>query len=162
MTKSARDQAISFLEFARWYSHGMLKGIPDDKYTFQPSKTDNHVSWVLGHLAGTEAWICDVVKAPNGDAPKDVREAYGMKSKPSVPAKHTPEQLRTLFEQTRAAFIAWLKTADDAALSQDLSAATQGFATDPIDAAHKIAWHEGFHFGQVANVRKALGIEPFM
>lgn len=162
MTKSARDQAVSFLEFSRWYSHGLLKGIPDDMYTFQPSKTDNHVAWVLGHLAGTEAWMAGVLKAGDFGVPKDIAEAYGMKSTPSPAVKHTPAQLRDAFEKSHAAFIAWYKNADEAALSQDLSAATGGFATDPIDAAHKIAWHEGYHFGQVANVRKALGLEPFM
>lgn len=162
MTKSARDQAVSFLEFARWYSHGLLKGIPDDKYTFQPSKTDNHISWVLGHLVGTEVWMASVLKAGDLGVPADIAEAYGMKSTPSTDVKHTPEQLRDAYEKAHAAFINWYKTADEAALSQDLSAATNGFATDPIDAAHKIAWHEGFHFGQVANVRKALGIERFM
>lgn len=162
MSKSARDQAVSFLEFARWYSHGLLKGIPDDKYTFQPSKTDNHVSWVLGHLAGTEAWMAGVLNMGDIGVPKDIAESYGMKSTPNPDVKHTPEQLREVFEKSHAAFINWYKTADEAALSQDLSVVTQGFASDPIDAAHKIAWHEGFHFGQVANVRKALGIELFM
>lgn len=162
MTKSARDQAVSLLEFARSYSHGVLKGIPDDKYTFQPSKTDNHVSWVLGHLTGTQAWMAGVLKIGDLGVPKDIAEAYGMKSKPTPQVTHTPEQLRDAFEKAHAAFINWYKAADEAALKQDLSAATNGFASDPIDAAHKIAWHEGFHMGQVANVRKALAIETFM
>lgn len=159
---SPREHAISTLEFARWYSGNLLKDFPEDKYTFQPSPTDNHAAWIVGHLAGTDAWIGEVLGFAGTNVPKDIREAYSMGSKPSPTAAHTLAQLRTIFDGSRAAFITYLKTADDATLNKSIKEETHGFATDAIDAALKLAWHEGFHFGQFASIRKALGLPNTM
>jgi hypothetical protein len=58
--------------------------------------------------------------------------------------------------------IAWLKEAPDSALAGDISEKTGKFASDPLDMIIKIAWHEGLHAGQVANIRKALGLPSSM
>jgi DinB superfamily len=156
-----KNYAISLLEFTRWYSDALLKGIPDDKLTFQPSPTDNHVLWVMGHLAGTDAWLGGVVGAPV-EVPEHIQKFSGMGSKPSPTGNPPAAEVKKAFVESRAALLNWLKNAPDAALATDLKEKTGGFATDVLDGMLKIAWHEGFHFGQVANIRKALGLPPSM
>ncbi len=156
-----RQHALAVLEFSRWYSDNLLKGFPDDKLTYQPSPTDNHALWVMGHLAGTDAWIGGVVGAAV-NVPENIQKAFGMGSKPTPAGNPPAADVKKAFLDSRAALVNWLKSAPDAALSTDLKEKTGGFATDPLDAIFKIAWHEGFHFGQVANIRKALGLPPSM
>ena len=50
-----RQHSVALLEFTRKISNDILNGIPDDKLTHQPSPTDNHALWAMGHLAATDA-----------------------------------------------------------------------------------------------------------
>jgi hypothetical protein len=116
---------------------------------------------VLGHLAGTDAWIGGVLGAPVSVS-ESIQKAFGMGSKPTPTGNPSIADVKKAYADSRAALLSWLKAAPDSALTIDLKEKTGGFATDGIDALLKIAWHEGFHFGQVANVRKALGLPPSM
>jgi hypothetical protein len=159
-----RQHAVSLLRFVRSISDGILKGFPDDKLTYQTSPADNHVLWTLGHLASTDVWIAGAVGAQGAAFPETYQPLFGQGSKPvSDPKKYPPlTELRTSFDDNRAAVLAWLESAPDSTLSVNLKDKTGGFASDPIDAALKLAWHEGWHMGQVATLRKALGLPPVM
>lgn len=153
-----RQHAVTVLEFARKVSNDILKGIPDDKLTFQSCPTDNHALWVMGHLAGTDAWMINTLNIPKVNVPEAVIKAFGSGTKPSVKGNPPAAEVRRAFNEARTALIGWLREAPDSALTVDLKEKTGGFASDPIDAMFKVAWHEGWHMGQVANVRKALGL----
>lgn len=153
-----RQHAIALLEFTRKISNDILAGIPDDKLTHQPSPTDNHPLWVMGHLAGSDVWIANTLNIPGVDVPESVIKAYGSGSKPSASGNPPAAVVRKAFDDSRAKVLAWFKAAPDSALAVDLKEKTGGFATDPIDAMFKLSWHEGWHLGQVANVRKSLGL----
>lgn len=156
-----RDHALSLLEFTRWYSNNLLKDLPESKWNFQPSPTDNHVLWCMGHLAGTEAWLGGILGF-DAKVPEPIAKAYGQHTKPSPTGNPPTADVKRAFEASRNAFVQWLKTTPESALNTNLKEQSGGFFTDPVDAAHKIAWHEGFHFGQVANIRKALALPPSM
>lgn len=158
-----REHALSMLRFARKTFHEMLKGWPEDKFTFQTTPADNHPVWCMGHLALTEQWIAGLVGA-KVDVPKAYNEFFGMGTKPVNDARKYPPaaEVRRVFDDSRQAIIAWLEKAPDAALAVPLSEKTGGFTTDPIDAMFKIAWHEGWHMGQIATLRKALGLPSIM
>lgn len=159
-----RQHAVSLLAFVRKFSNDMMKDFPDSKATFQPSPTDNHLAWVLGHLASTEAWLGSKMNIPGTAVPESYGKLFGGGSKPLADPKAYPPiaELRKNFESGRAATIKWFESAPDAALEISLKEATGGFTNDPVDAALKLAWHEGWHFGQVANCRKALGLPNAM
>lgn len=153
-----RQHAVALLEFARKVSNDMLKDIPEDKLTFQSCPTDNHALWVMGHLAGTDAWMGSTLNIPGIKVPQSVIEAFRSGTKPSAKGNPPIADVRKAFHESHAALVAWLREAPESALAVDLKAKTGGFATDTIDAMLKLAWHEGWHMGQVAGVRKALGL----
>jgi len=160
----SQDQIIGLMAFTRTMTLSLLKGWPADKLTHQSAPTDNHVLWVIGHLIGTDAWICDLVGAPRVQAPETLLKACGMGSKPTKNAADyapLPEMLK-LLESARAGLVSWLKSATPAQLSVPLNDKTQGFADDPADALYKLVWHEGWHAGQIASLRKSLGLAPIM
>lgn len=157
-----RERAISLLEFARWYTNNLLKDLPESQWLHQPSPTDNHVQWVLGHLSGTNTWASKVLSIPGVHVPQDILTAYGMGSKPSQSGNPAIGEVKKAFQSSHEAVLAWLKTVPDASLAVDISEKTGSFASDPIDMMMKLAWHEGFHSGQIANIRKALGLPPSM
>ncbi len=159
-----RQHAVSLLEFTRKISRDMMKDFPEGKATFQPSPTDNHLMWALGHIASTDAWIGSTLGITGTAVPESFTKPFGGGSKPVNDPKAYPPlaEVRKAFDGGRGAFIKWLETAPDSALAQPLTEKTGGFCSDPIDAALKLAWHEGWHFGQVANCRKALGLPNVM
>lgn len=159
-----RQHAVSLLQFVRKCSTDIMKDFPPNKATFQASPTDNHLAWVLGHLASTESWLGSKMSIPGTGVPESYGKLFGGGSKPLPDLKAYPSlaELRKVFDGGRAATIKWLETAPDSALVTSLKETTGGFANDPIDAAFKLAWHEGWHFGQVANCRKAIGLPNAM
>lgn len=159
---SPREHAVQLLEFSRWYTNNLLKGIPEDRYTHQVGPTANHIVWVMGHLAATDAWVASEVGAEKVRVPEAITKAFGGGSKPLATGNPPAADVKHAFESARAALLDWFKTAPDSALTADLKERTGGFTSDPIDAMFKIAWHEGFHSGQIAEVRKSLGLPPSM
>ncbi len=157
-----RERSINLLKFTRKVSGDTIKGFPDGKATHQPSPTDNHLLWVLGHIAMTDAWIAGVVGASGVSVPESYSKVFGQGTKPvgSSPDYPPLPEVKKVFDSSRQALLAWYDKASEGALSASLKEKTGGFADDAADAAAKLSWHEGWHMGQVANVRKALGLGP--
>lgn len=159
-----RQYAESLLRFTRSISQSILKDWPEDKLAVQHHPADNHPLWVLGHVASTDAWIASMVGAAGITAPESFAKLFGQGSKPSSNASDYPPvaELLALFNQNREKLLAWLDSATEEQLSVSLKDKTGGFANDVTDAFFKICWHEGWHFGQVATLRKSLGLPPVM
>lgn len=157
-----RRNVIDLLDWVRGVTLALIKGWPDDKLTHQNVPTDNHVLWVIGHLVATDAWIRGVVGAPAVAAPDTLLKNCGMGSRPTRnPADYPPlPEALELLASARAGLVDWLKNATDAQLALPLKDKTDGFANNPLDAIIKIAWHEGWHAGQIASLRKSLGLPP--
>ncbi len=156
---NAREHADSLLRFTRTISDMILKDWPQDKYTFQNTPNDNHVLWVLGHIACTDVWIGSQVGA-DIKVPESFSKLFGGGAKPTPSAKDYPAfaEIRSTFDQNRAKLLAWFASATEPQLSVSLKEKSGGFANDPIDAILKSAWHEGWHFGQLATLRQSLGL----
>ena len=68
--------------------------------------------------------------------------------------------LRRVYDQMHALLIEWLDRADDATLTTPLDDGGAGFAKSPAEAIGRMAWHEGWHAGQLSLLRRALGLAP--
>lgn len=158
---NTREHAASLCTFVRSVSGMILKDWPEDKHAFQLSQYDNHPLWVMGHLASTDAWLGGVMGA-DIKVPDSFSKLFGMGSKPAGNAKDYPSfaSVRATFDETHTKLLAWLAAASEADLGMQLKDKTGGFTTDPVDAVLKGAWHEGWHFGQVSTLRRALGLPP--
>ena len=159
-----RQHANAVLKFTRKISTDLLKDYPEAKYTWQTSPSDNHPTWVLGHIALTDAWIGGVLGIKGIANPDGWDKLFGSGSKPVNDPKAYPSiaEVKKTFDTNRAAVVNWLEAAGDTDLAIPLTEKTGGFMTDPIDGMFKLAWHEGWHFGQVATLRKAQGLKPIM
>ena len=160
----SQKQATDVLAFTRSMTNSLFKDFPEGHWTHQPSPTDNHALWVLGHLAITDAWYCGVVGATGASMPDGYEALFGMGSKPvSDSSKYPkPAEVRKLFDANREVLTNWLQKASPAELGMPLKDKTGGFMSDPVDGALKMSWHEGWHSGQLASVRKALGLPSVM
>jgi hypothetical protein len=83
-----------------------------------------------------------------------------MDTKPSPDAKVYPSfaEVKKYWEDSFALVVKLFEATPDAQMSDDTATNGYGFCTSKVDVAHKSAWHEGYHLGQVASLRKAAGI----
>lgn len=157
-----RDRALALLEFAHGQTRTLIRDFPHDKLTHQPSPTDNHALWTIGHLATGYAWFKSLLDGKMHPLPETYNALFGMGSKPvSDPKVYPPfEQVSKHSEEAYAALLAAARAQTDADLVAPTAADAHGFARDRLDAIEKTAWHEGWHAGQLAGIRKALGLKP--
>ncbi len=159
-----RDRAIGIAEFAHGMTAKFLRGFSDAQLTAQPAGLPNHALWTVGHLAVTAQWLAGMIDGKPGTLPASYDKLFGYGSTPiDDPAAYPPyaEVLRE-FDSTFARVIDAARALDDAGLHAPCTCDTGGFCSDKLDAINKGAWHEGWHLGQLASLRKALGLPSAM
>ncbi len=148
------------IALAQAFTERLLADFPADQARFRPAPTDNHAQWILGHVA---VGYDDVAALLDGE-PRRLdathRGLYGWSSKPSDTARDEEPPFDVLVERL-ARSRDRLREAVDAASDEQLA------APPPDDLAYigpthaalamSCAWHEGWHAGQLASIRRALG-----
>ena len=160
MSTANRDRALKSLAFAHAITQKAIADFPDSQLTHQPSPTDNHALWTIGHLASTYAWFKGVLDGSMHPLPENYKPLFGGGSKPSADHKHYPSlaELKKNYADSYEAFVAAAKKLTDADLAKAPAVETGGFCNDKLDALDRAAWHEGWHCGQLCGVRKALNL----
>ena len=159
---SLRDHLISNLNWTRQCTEDIIKGFPENKLTFQTNETDTHVLWTLGHLILSDRWILSMVGGGEYEVPESYEKLFGFQSKAVASADAYPPiaELRRHFDESRRRLVAWLEQVDDDQLKKAVDDGGMGFAKTALDALSKQMWHEGWHAGQIAPLRRALGLKP--
>lgn len=158
---TAKQYTDGLVRWTRILTLQLFNDWPADKWTYQRVPGDNHALWVMGHLAITDGWIAGEIGVASVSIPEAYQKLFGMGSKPTPNEADYPsvDEVRSVFNETRGKLLAWLESATDAQLSVSLKEKTGGFANDVLDAFNKVVWHEGWHCGQVAILRKSLGLK---
>lgn len=150
---------LEYLDFA----HGMIVKAstwPDDKATAQAAGQPNHCLWTLGHLAETYEWASNLFDGKPRTLPEGYAKLFGMGSQPTGDATAYPPiaEVRAAFDRAYARLVTATKAMTPAQLDESLKEATQGFASTKKDMVYKMAWHDGWHLGQLTTLRKFLGL----
>jgi uncharacterized damage-inducible protein DinB len=158
----AKARALSGLQFARKVLTDVVKSIPEDKATWQGAPTDNHLIWTLGHLAQSNQWFANLLDGKPNTTPEGYEALFGYKSAPvNDPAAYPPlAEVRQAFEETFARLVAAAEATADELLSQPTVTDSGGFAKDRLHVLELVAWHEGWHAGQLSSLRRAPGLPP--
>jgi hypothetical protein len=68
-------------------------------------------------------------------------------------------EVRKNFDVTHDSLMKSVKASNEQTLSKSLKEQSGGFAEDGYDALFKGVWHEGWHSGQIAGLRKSLKLK---
>jgi uncharacterized damage-inducible protein DinB len=155
---AVREYCLEVLRFARKELNKYASTIPDEQATAQPPGLPNHALWTYGHLATTSAWVLSLLTGEKGAVPESYEKMFGMGSTPSADASQYPPlaEVKGYYEQTHQKTLDAASKMNDADLAKPIEAG--GFAKDKADLLVKIAWHEGWHLGQVCDTRRGLGL----
>ncbi len=153
---------IHQLNFVHGGTKKMLEGIPKDKLCAQPGTCANHALWIVGHLASTDDYFVHEFSGAKMALPEAWHKLFGMNSKPVADASQYPsyEEVSKAFEERRAALIKWFESLTADQLRKPTKEGWTKYAPTLGDVAHFVAWHEGYHCGQLSVVRRGLGLAP--
>jgi len=157
----AKHVILSALEMHRNLTPLFVKDLADDTLTAQPANMKNHAAWQMGHIAFALAGGCWFAGGER-DLPEGWGELFG--------AGSTPQSDRSIYP-SKQALVAQLDKQGEA-LEQAVSKADASAlaAENPREAMRRIAptvaealvyltsGHYGYHLGQLAAWRNAMGL----
>ena len=159
----AKTGAIKALRMARGINNQLVDGTPADKAAFQPSPTDNHILWVLGHMPYGYAYFAEILGGKIDEPPEAWKPLFNAGSKPVGDATKYPPlaELRRVYDRAFDQFMAIVEKMPVEDLAKPPAIAAD-WIPDRLAALHAVVWHEGWHGGQIASIRKALGLPSVM
>lgn len=159
-----RERAVAFLRFTHKMLTDFTMGFEDAQLTAQFPGCANHVLWTLGHIAHTNDWIATLLDGRPPGVPGDYERLFSYKSTPTGDAAAYPgiAEVRGQCEQAFDRLVAAAEALSDAQAATPAIGETGGFVSDKLDGIYKAAWHEGWHLGQIADLRRALGLPRLM
>jgi len=129
-----KTDLLPLVERAERQVAGLLEDFPSERWCYQPFPGANHALWTAGHLGVVNRFVTALLEGRQPDAPAAYQGMFGKGSTPSPdPATYlaqTPPEPFQRFASTWGVLIAGM------------------------------AQHTAFHAGQLAVIRKALGLQP--
>jgi len=160
-TLSAPRRSLEAAKFAHDMLFKLATEFPEDKAAFQTSPTDNHLLWHLGHLAMDYHWFAAAIDGKPAGVSDEDNKLFGMGSKPLPDANAYPPlaELRRRFDVGWKRFAAAAEALREEDAPKPVFGESSGFLKDRLDTVDKVAWHDGWHAGQISGLRKALGLK---
>lgn len=156
-----KDHIIGEAMFAHGIVVKLCADFTSDQALYQPSPSDNHLIWQLGHLAHSYAWFRSMLDGVMTPVPENYQKLFGMGSKPLGVASEYPslDDVRAQFEHTWNALVATAQLLSDSDLMQPPAADSGGMAKTKGEMLLHLAWHDGWHAGQISSLRRAAGLK---
>ena len=155
-----RDRALAHAKFAHGMINKFAEGFAPEQVVAQAGACPNHLLWTLGHLASSASWTHGMITGGAPIVPEGYSSLFGMGSKPiGDPALYPSfDEVRAAYESSFRRLVDAVEQLDDEALLQAPEQDSGGFISDKLDALNKLAWHEGWHLGQLSDLRRGLGL----
>ncbi len=157
--ETVRDAALGMIEKMRANGQQVYDSLSDDQWFAQAGEGTNHAMWIAGHLATSTGYFAEMMGGEN-PAPESYHAIFDAGTEPSADRSlyPSPAEVRAEMEKGYAALRSALEGLSEAELAEPLSEDFQGFTR--VEAALLTLWHDSFHAGQIASVRKAQGLSP--
>lgn len=157
-------RAIALFIWSHEMTGKLCAGFPEDQLTTQPSPTDNHLLWQIGHLATGYAWFASMFDGKSASLGDAFDKPFGYGSKPVSNISEYPDHatVRKVHDEQYQRLLKAAEALDDKAATAPLPKDAGTFASSKLDALLKCIWHEGWHQGQISSLRRALGLPSAM
>jgi hypothetical protein len=158
------------IEASRMAIELFFTGFDDSKRTSQAPGLPNHFAWTIGHLAfvmhraaerfdGAPLPESDFVPATRGDASRFGIEGVAKDSVPIADPSAYPSdaRCREIFSNAATRLISAVRAVSDEKLATTTKWGPREMTLSAL--ASRMIFHNGFHAGQLASLRKALGMQ---
>jgi hypothetical protein len=154
------DTGKAAMDLARRCTLKLVDGIPPDRLCHQPVPNANHALWVLGHLACSDGFFATHLGDHEPVIDEKWSELFGMGSKPINDPGAYPslEEVMAGLERARQAILETFQAMGEQKLMSPTPDDWQVFAPTYAAVMGSVAFHEGFHAGQLSAVRRSLSL----
>lgn len=149
---------IHALQTARRMTTGLLEGLAERHGLHQPVAGGQHALWIVGHLALADDWGLVSLGSARRLASMDRFFAGSAPIAADASAYPPVEEAMRCLESAHEGLITRLGEIDEADLDRMTSGPIAAFAPDLATLLMSHVWHEGFHTGQLALIRRSLGL----
>ena len=158
----------SSLETSKNATLGMIMDLKDEPLAQPTINGGNHALWILGHIVTSESSIIHTIILGKDSSPvDDWQPLFGHGSTPQLDASVYPsfDELLEAWEEVRAFTLSTLESFSDDDLDKPAPGCPEEwkswFGTVGMTFTTQII-HPTMHYGQLADIRKALGRELLM
>lgn len=156
------DHVMFVYDFNLRHARHLVSDLTPEQCVVQPGNLRNHVAWTIGHLA-----LASEVVALEFDAEPIFPEAWMPRFMPGaeivggVDAWPSMAELLSQLERSHERLAALIPTLSAEALAAPtrMEMVQYKFAEVGRFATYVMTAHEGLHLGQIADVRRALGLQ---
>lgn len=161
------------IEASRMATELFFTGFDDSNRTSQAPGLPNHFAWTIGHLAfvmhraaerfdGAPLPESDFAPANRGDASRFGIDGVAKDSVPIADPSAYPSEARCreVFAQAAARLVSAVRAASDEKLASTTKWGPREMTLAAL--ASRMMFHNGFHAGQLAALRKALGMKGML
>lgn len=160
----AIDLVRSSLGLGDYLFQALLKDLRDHPLATQSPAGGNHAIWTLGHITLLEAALPTVLSGGTNPLAK-WEPLFSAGTKPSLDAAAYPsfDELLAAYREHRAILMKQLDDVGEAGMDRVPAQIPTGF--EPLMATfgqtfQLMAMHQMLHAGELADVRRSLGLKP--
>ncbi len=153
--------ALEGLNKAREFTLDLVKDIKADQMVVRSNPGANHAAYALGHIAWTDDAFISMMGGGPSSLPYGWSERFGYNLEITDNASDYPgkDEILSVMKERREAMTTWLSSLSEAELLKPIEGDFGKFARTLAALPATLAFHEGFHSGQISACRRALGIE---
>ncbi len=162
------DFIKSSIATSRNMTLGLIMDLKDEPLAQPTVNGGNHALWLLGHIAHSESSLLNgMIQGKETCTLEHLKENFAFQTQPSTDASIYPtfDSLLEDYESAHAETLAYLDTLSEADLDQPAPGCPEewkDFFGTIGQCFTMISIHPTMHYGQLADVRKALGRELLM
>lgn len=156
----SRDHHLALATWSHAYVVKVANAFADGNTTTQAPGVPNHALWTVGHLAVTNAWMYSLLTGEKSSVPATYDAMFNMGTIPHQDASQYPsfDEVKKVYDESFEQIASIFRSMNDAELFKPCVQDSQGFVTSKMDVMSKTAWHEGWHIGQLVDLRRALSL----
>ena len=160
---SRLSEALDQLALTRRYLLERVDTVPFSDWFTMPGGV-SHVAWQVGHIASSEYRLCLERLRPSTPAdealiPDAFLKMFGREARPADVTGYTAEEIRAVFDRVHARVMEEVPSYPDADLDLPPLKPHPLFTTR-IAGLRYAPLHEMIHCGQIAMIRRLLGMKP--
>ncbi len=160
---SLRDHALESWKAMHAFAMGIIDSVPEEHWFARAGENTNHTMWIAGHLAFAYGTFTERMGEAN-DLPERYTELFNMGTEPLAdPSVYPPvRKVRAELERMATRLMQIIEGLNAEALAEPMGEPFAESCPTRAHAAMILTFHDGIHAGQVASVRKSLGLAPTM
>ncbi|MEL6497166.1 MAG: DinB family protein [Planctomycetota bacterium] len=154
------DTGLFLMDFSRQATIGCLAGIESGAFVKRFAADGSHAAYIVGHITFTDDTTLNMLAGEPHTLSEPEQKLFGGGATISETLADYPPQSELVekMHAVRAKLVEYFKGLSPAEIIAPVEGPLAQFGDTRAKLMTSIAWHEGFHSGQISVIRRHLGM----